>query len=359
MKKPETWEIEPNRKNALYCGKELKKEQFSNGGAYDVCYLEQEAALTDSLLEQIYASLSENGEVYIVRRAEELDFSMLSLLLIKHGFIQVVKLKQRTEDNAPVLRCVKAPRQKPLLSVIVPLYNEENTAGTLLEKLFSFDWPMDHEFVIVESNSTDKTREIAMSYADRKDVRLVLEDKPSGKGNGVLHGIREAKGQYIAIQDGDLEYDVEDYAKLLPPIYNYETLFVLGTRYRKGNFRMRQFSGKRSLMEDYLNLGQKVLTWIINAACGTRMTDPFTMYKIFHRDCMYGIHFKGGNFGLDWELVIRFLRKGYVPTEIPVFYQARSYAEGKHIEPFKTPIEGLKALWHCRFASGVYDYGDE
>ena len=87
MKKPETWEIEPNRKNALYCGKELKKEQFSNGGAYDVCYLEPEAVLTESLLDQIYDSLSEKGEVYIVRRAEELDFSKVSLLLVKHGVV--------------------------------------------------------------------------------------------------------------------------------------------------------------------------------------------------------------------------------------------------------------------------------
>ena len=83
------------------------------------------------------------------------------------------------------------------------------------------------------------------------------------------------------------------------------------------------------------------------------------MYKIFDRDCMYGINFKGGNFGLDWELVIRFIRKGYKPVEIPISYKARSYDEGKHIALFATPIEGLKALWRSRFASDVYDYGDE
>nr|MCR5106752.1 hypothetical protein [Lachnospiraceae bacterium] len=135
--------------------------------------------------------------------------------------------------------------------------------------------------------------------------------------------------------------------------------FVLGSRYKKDDWRMRKFNGKKSWIADYLNLGQTTLTWLLNTACGCKLSDPFTMYKIFHRDCMYGINFKGGNFGLDWELVIRFIRKGYHPVEIPISYKARSYEEGKHIDLFRTPIEGLKALWHCRYASKVYDYGDE
>ena len=120
---------------------------------------------------------------------------------------------------------------------------------------------------------------------------------------------------------------------------------------------MRKFTGQKAWLADYLNLGQTFLTWLINTACGCRLQDPFTMYKIFHKDCMYGVNFIGGNFGLDWELVIRFIRKGYVPVELPISYKARSYEEGKHIALIGTPIEGLKSLWHCRFASPVYDYG--
>jgi hypothetical protein len=113
------------------------------------------------------------------------------------------------------------------------------------------------------------------------------------------------------------------------------------------------------MIADYLNIGQVVLTWALNTACGCKLTDPFTMYKIFDRDCMYGINFNGGNFGLDWELVIRFIRKGYRPVEIPISYNARSFEEGKHIALFATPIEGLKALWKSRFVADVYDYGDK
>ncbi len=325
----------------------------------DPCRIQYDTELTDELLDTLYDRLPEGDDVYIVRKKKQYDFSALALLLVKHGFEHVVTMK-KTEDGNPVIHCVKGVREDdPMLSVIIPLFNEENTAKELLEKLFAFEWPMRHEFVIVESNSDDSTRDIAMAYADRSDVRIVLEDKPSGKGNGVLLGIKEASGQFIAIQDGDLEYDVNDYARLLPPVRDYKTLFMLGSRYNKDDWRMRKFSGQRSWIADYLNLGQKLLTWLLNTACGSHMTDPFTMYKIFHRDCMYGINFVGGNFGLDWELVIRFIRKGYVPKEIPIYYKARSYAEGKHIALLGTPIEGLKALWHSRFATGVYDYGDE
>ena len=314
--------------------------------------------VTEELLSSIHEKLIEDGELYVERKAEDLDFSDLSLLLVKCDFMHVVTLRKRRGVD-PVIRCMKAEKEDALLSVIVPLYNEENTAKELLEKLFAFDWPMAHEFVIVESNSDDNTRGIVESYADRDDVKIVLEEKPSGKGNGVLHGIAESSGQFIAIQDGDLEYDVEDYRELLSPLRDHETQFMLGSRYRKETWRMREFSKGKSLIADYLNLGQKLLTWLLNTACGSKLSDPFTMYKIFHRDCLYGIDFVGGNFGLDWEIVIRFLRKGYRPREIPISYQARSYEEGKHISLIGTPIEGLRALWRCRFVSDVYDYGDD
>lgn len=122
---------------------------------------------------------------------------------------------------------------------------------------------------------------------------------------------------------------------------------------------MRSFNGKKSWTADYLNIGQVVLTKLLNVTLGTKLKDPFTMYKIFHRDCMYGIQFIGGNFGLDWEIVIRFVRKGIIPIELPVSYNSRSYEEGKHISLIGTPLEGLRMLLHCKLASPVYDYVDE
>lgn len=321
--------------------------------------IDKDTTLNDGLLTAVYNELEENDDLVIERDRKSYDFNNDSLLLVRNGFMHVTEVTGHGSRNTRIMHCIKGKKEAPLLSVIIPLYNEENTAKTLLEQLFAFDWPMAHEFVIVESNSKDDTRNIVRAYEDRSDVTVVWEDKPTGKGNGVLEGIKAAHGQFIAIQDGDLEYDVNDYGKLLPPLRDGRTLFMLGSRHRKGEWRMRKFSGEKSFLADYLNVGQKLLTWLLNTACGCKLTDPFTMYKIFHKDCLYGINFKGGNFGLDWEIVIRFVRKGYVPEEIPISYQARSYAEGKHIELFRTPMEGLAALWRCRYASKVYDYGND
>lgn len=319
--------------------------------------IDSNTEITKQLLDEVYEMLEPKGRLYIECGTDRPDMQRISTMLVTAGFAQVVRLPGKGRGRGCVIRSIRSERREKLLSVVVPLYNEEATAGELLDKLINRKWTMPVEFVIVESNSRDGTRDIAMQYKDRDNVRLVLEDRPAGKGNGVLNGIRHATGNYIAIQDGDLEYDVEDYDRLLQPIIDDETLFVLGSRYKKEDWHMRKFSGQKAWLADYLNLGQTLLTWLLNTACGCRLQDPFTMYKIFHKDCMYGVNFIGGNFGLDWELVIRFTRKGYVPVELPVSYNARSYEEGKHIALIGTPIEGLKSLWHCRFASPVYDYG--
>lgn len=354
------WTEKLKDKNVLYYhGNQCETVLREDTGNIQACYIGIHVIVDDTLLESVYEQIPEGTEVFIVRIGKYIDFQKEGILLIKHGFEKIVQMKHKEYRCSYVIRCQKGRKEKPLLSIIIPLYNEENTVRELLDKLINRNWIMDCEFVIVESNSKDHTRQIAESFTEYDNVKLILEDKPTGKGNGVLRGIREASGQYIAIQDGDMEYDVEDYDKLLPPLKNFETLFVLGSRYQKEDWRMRKFSDGGRWIADYLNIGQKLLTWLLNTACGCKLTDPFTMYKIFHRDCMHGIHFRGGNFGLDWELVIRFLRKGYVPIEIPIYYKARSYAEGKHINLLATPLEGLGALWHSRFASRIYDYGDD
>ncbi len=346
-------------KNVLLYEEKQNQEELSSGTEeYQACYISEKVTLDDSILDYIYKKLPENGDVYLIRKGNKINFQREGLQLIKKGFDRIVQMKEKEYRGSYILHCKKGRREQQLLSIIVPVFNEENTVGDLLTKLVNKQLP-NCEIIIVESNSSDQTRTIVQSFASYPNVRIIFEEKPSGKGNAVLHGIKEAKGQYIAIQDGDLEYDINDYDKLLPPLLKQDTFFVLGSRYQKDDWKMRKFSGKGRWIADYLNIGQTLLTWVINTACGCKLSDPFTMYKIFHKDCLYGINFLGGNFGLDWELVIRFIRKGYLPTEIPISYKARSYAEGKHIELFKTPIEGLKALIRCRFIANVYDYGDD
>ena len=325
--------------------------------------IDENTVINEGLLNDHYSRMEQGQELLIYRKGKKIDRDKEGLLLIKCGFEHVVQMRECPKKGCFLIKCIRGDKKEPRLSIIVPMYNEGPTADELLTRLIGHDWIMDVEIIIVESNSSDGTREIAKKHAQANPgfVKLILEDKPMGKGNAVLNGIKQATGDYFAIQDGDLEYKVDDYDRLLKPIVNKEALFVLGSRYRKDDWKMRKFSeggSKNNLIAGYLNFGQKLLTGVINLACGSKMTDPFTMYKIFHKDCMYGINFKGGKFGLDWEIVTRFLRKGYKPVEMQVSYKARSYSEGKKVDLIGNPLEGLKALWRCRVIADVYDYGD-
>ncbi len=262
--------------------------------------IDEKTDITEELLDSYYLEMCEGEELLIYRKGKQIDQSREGLLLIKKGFEKIVQMKRCSRKGCYLIKCFRGEKRLPKLSVIVPVYNEGRTIDEMLTKLINHDWMMETEIIIVESNSNDGTREIAKKHADANKgfVKLVLEDGPTGKGNAVLKGIKEATGNYYAIQDGDLEYKVDDYDKLLLPLVKQETLFVMGSRYRKGEWRMRKFSGNNkanSLIEFYLNLGQKLLTGVINIACGSKLTDPFTMYKIFHKDCLYGVKFQGAS----------------------------------------------------------------
>ena len=111
---------------------------------------------------------------------------------------------------------------------------------------------------------------------------------------------------------------------------------------------MREFEGHK-WFSIVFNVGQIFFTWMINVTCGTGLKDPFTMYKVFHRECLYGLEFVSNRFDLDWEIVIKFIRKGFIPLEIPVNYVSRSFSEGKKIRPLRDPILWLWALVRFRY----------
>ena len=176
----------------------------------------------------------------------------------------------------------------------------------------------DREIIVIESNSTDGTRELAEQYRGHPDIKLVLQDRPRGKGNAVREGFRHATGDIVLIQDADLEYDLDDYDALLAPILSHRALFVLGTRHG-GNWKMRRFATQKTLATG-LNLGHAFFAGLINVLFRQNMTDPFTMFKVFRRDCLFGLELQCDRFDFDHELVIKFVRKGYRPLEIPVNY---------------------------------------
>jgi len=237
------------------------------------------------------------------------------------------------------------------LSVIVPAYNEGATFKTLMESLLQKELrDLDIEVIVVESNSKDGTREIAAHYQNHQRVTVVFEDKPYGKGHAVRTGFHHATGDFILIQDADLEYDLEDYDALLEPLFHGREAFVLGSRHGGKAWKMRQFANQR-LLSLGLNGGHWFFTTLVNVLFWQRLKDPFTMFKVFRRDCLAGLTFECNRFDFDFELLIKLIRKGYKPIEIPVNYRSRSFKEGKKVSVLRDPLTWLLALLRLRLVS--------
>jgi len=247
-------------------------------------------------------------------------------------------------------RARELPRRRKL-SVVVPAYNEKATFRDLMEPLIRKEIDgLDMEIVVVESNSTDGTREEVLQYQDHPRVKVVLEERPYGKGHAVRTGFQHITGDFVLIQDADLEYDLNDYEALLEPLCKCHEAFVLGSRHQGGNsWKLREFE-QQPFLSAFLNFGHVFFTTLLNLLYGQRLKDPFTMYKVFRRDCLYGLTFECNRFDFDHELVVKLIRKGYRPLEIPVNYRSRSFAEGKKVSIFRDPLTWIKALVKYRFA---------
>lgn len=247
-----------------------------------------------------------------------------------------------------VLTSKKKIRPKPLVSILVPVYNEKTTFPVLIKKLLAKEIPgFIKEIIIIESNSTDGTREEVLLYNGQPGIVIVLEEKPKGKGHAVRAGLKHAQGDFVMIQDGDLEYDLNDYDQLLESLLNYSRPFVLGSRHGKG-WKMRHYT-EQPVLSFVMNFGHWFFATLLNIFCGSNLKDPFTMFKVFRRDCVYGLSFSANRFDFDWELVMKLLRKGYRPIEIPVNYNSRSFKEGKKVSFIKDPLLWLVALFRFRF----------
>ncbi|MBI4244674.1 MAG: glycosyltransferase [Planctomycetes bacterium] len=240
--------------------------------------------------------------------------------------------------------------RKQKLSLVVPVYNEAATVETSLNSLLVKQVDgLDIEIILVESNSTDGSREIVLKYKDHPRVKLVLEEWPQGKGHAVRTGFMHATGDFMMIQDADLEYDLEDYEALLEPLMKGHEAFVLGARHGGRSWKMRQFT-EQVFQGFLLNVGHWFFTALIDILFGLRLKDPFTMYKVFRRDCLYGLEFECNRFDFDFELLIKLVRKGYKPIEIPVNYRSRSFKQGKKVSMLRDPLTWLRALVKYRFS---------
>ena len=234
------------------------------------------------------------------------------------------------------------------LSIIIPVYNEAATVEKLLEKVLAVKISkITKEIIIIESNSTDGTREILNKY--KKKCKIFYQDTPKGKGNALKIGFQNATGEIILIQDADLEYKPEEYLQLLQPILDNKTSFVLGSRpMGKDTWKIREYL-KDTVYARLLNLGGLFYNTLFNILYGVHLTDPSTMFKVFKKECIKDITFKCNYFDLDWEIVAKLIKKGYKPIEIPISYTSRSLQEGKKIRFLRDGFLVFLAIIRFRF----------
>jgi SAM-dependent methyltransferase len=273
-------------------------------------------------------------------------YRLLSMLLaLSPGFLRHRAFRFLHSRVAVIVR-PKERAAKPGLSVIVPVYNERATFVPLMQALVAKEINgVDIEIILVESNSTDGTREQVLGYQGHPRVTVILEERPQGKGHAVRNGLKAATGDILLIQDADLEYDIGDYDGLLEPILNYQQNFVIGSRHlsRGRVWKIRKFNDAGGLAV-LLNFGHMTFLGLFNLLYQQRLNDPFSMFKVFRRECLYGLSFECNRFDFDYEITIKLLRKGYKPLEVPVNYRSRSFKEGKKISMIRDPLTWLRAL---------------
>ncbi|PZR80101.1 MAG: glycosyltransferase family 2 protein [Chthoniobacterales bacterium] len=230
----------------------------------------------------------------------------------------------------------------------MPAYNEATTFAQCFAAVTGKQLNgVDKEVIVVESNSSDGTRELARKLCQDGGARLILQERAVGKGNAVREGLAAATGNIILIQDADLEYDVNDYDALLRPILQNKTAFVLGSRH-SGSWKLREFNDQPGVAM-FFNVGHVLFRASLNLLLRQSLKDPFTMYKVFRADCLSGLRFEADRFDFDFEVLIKLVRKGYQPLEVPVNYRARSLTEGKKVSAVRDPITWVRALVKYRF----------
>jgi glycosyltransferase involved in cell wall biosynthesis len=229
-----------------------------------------------------------------------------------------------------------------LLSVVIPVYNERDTLLELLRRVVAAPLEIDRELILVDDASTDGTRELYPSLAERLpnvNLRLFQQAVNQGKGAAIRRGLAETRGDIVIVQDADLEYDPRDYAKLLRPILDGRADVVYGSRFVGGD--------EHRVLYFWHYLGNKFLTLCSNVFTNLNLTDMETCYKVFRAEVLRNMRLRSNRFGIEPELTAKVARGGWRIYEVGISYSGRSYEEGKKI----TWKDGLKALYSIvRFA---------
>ncbi|MBX7074996.1 MAG: glycosyltransferase family 2 protein [Pirellulales bacterium] len=219
-----------------------------------------------------------------------------------------------------------------LLSVVIPAYNESRTLEEIVRRVEAA--PIPKEIILVDDASTDGTREIVQRLAQRAGIRAILHERNQGKGAALRTGFAAATGDVVIIQDADLEYDPNDYRKLLQPIIDGRADVVYGSRFKGEVARVHLY---------WHRVANGIITFLSNVFTNLNLTDIETCYKVFRREVLSDITIRQNRFGVEPELTAKIARRKYRIYEAPISYSGRDYSEGKKIG-FKDAINAVYCI---------------
>lgn len=217
------------------------------------------------------------------------------------------------------------------LSVVIPVYNEKNTVEEIVRRVKAVDG-IDKEIILVNDASKDGSEDILKRMGTKQpDLKIIFKHINEGKGAALRDGFKETTGDYVIVQDADLEYDPQDYKKLLRALNEQSAKVVYGSR----------FSGNYEKMSTLHYVGNKMLTLITNILFGVLLTDMETCYKLIPGDFARNINIKSNRFNFEPEITAKILKSKMKIVEVPICYAGRSFSEGKKI----TWRDGISALY--------------
>ena len=223
----------------------------------------------------------------------------------------------------------KTAMESPLLSVVMPVYNERTTIDEIIARVLAV--PLRIELIVVDDCSKDGTREHLQQLQREYAFTLILQERNQGKGAALRRGFEAVTGDLVVIQDADLEYSPEEFPQLVELIVDGRADVVYGSR----------FLGRHRVFLFTHYLGNRVLTLITNVLYNTMLTDMETCYKVMRREVLTSMQLESDGFGIEPEMTAKIFKRGYRVYEVPISYDGRGYDEGKKI----TWRAGFSALW--------------